>query len=288
MPKYKAILVAATLALGLPGSVHAQSETAPAMDATADTVVATVNGTTITVGNLIVAVQSLSDEEKKYPDDVLLKGLTERLIQQAAISAAQTDLTTAMQLKLTNERNALIASDAVEAMAATITVTDADLQAAYDARFADFTPTTEYNASHILVATEDEAKALVTELEGGTDFADLAKAKSTGPSGPSGGALGWFGKGQMVPPFEAAVATMEVGAISAPVKTDFGWHIIKLNETRIPEVPTLDQLKNKLQTEVYREQLFAKINAVVDSATIERTDLSKVDPAVLRDLSLVK
>lgn len=258
------------------------------MDVTADTVLATVSGIDITVGHVIAALGGLEPEEQGYPNDVLLEGLTERLIQQAAISASQTEISKATQLKLDNERHALVASDAVQAMSIGIDVGEEDVQAAYDARFGNFKPDTEYDASHILVQTEDEAKALVALLEGGADFAELAKEKSTGPSGPNGGNLGWFARGQMVEAFQDAVETLEVGAVSAPVETQFGWHVIKLNETRVPETPTFEQMANELQTEVFRQKLFAEIGKVIDSAEIERLDLTKIDPAVLRDTSLIQ
>ncbi len=132
-------------------------------------------------------------------------------------------------------------------------LTDEVLQAAYDEKFADAEPTKEFNASHILVETEDEAKTLVTELEGGADFAELAKEKSTGPSGPNGGELGWFGAGMMVKEFEDVVMGMEVGAVSAPVQTQFGWHVIRLNETRMKDAPPLADVREELADEVQQQ-----------------------------------
>lgn len=287
MPNFKTCLLGATLALGLPVLAMAQSDATPATEVTADTVLATVNGTDITLGHLIVAAQGLSPEEQQYPNDVLLSGLRDRLIQQTAISSAQDTLSKATQLKLENERSALIASDTVEAMAAAMDIQEADLKAAYDAKYSDFTPPKEFNAAHILVATEDEAKALVTELEGGADFAELAKLKSTGPSGPGGGDLGWFVRGQMVEAFQDAVEDLEVGGISAPIETQFGWHVIKLIETRIPDVPKFEDISNELQAEVFRDKMIEGVGAIVEKVEVERTDLSGIDPAVIRDLSLI-
>jgi len=287
MPKYKALMLSATLALALPGIAQAQSETAMAAEVTADTVIASVNGTEITVGHLIASVPDLAPEDQQLPDEVLFEGLIERLIQQTAVSQSQQEMPSATRLRLENQRNQLVASDVVERMAAAIEVSDADVQAAYDVRFADFTPATEYNASHILVATEAEAGAVIEALDGGADFAEQAREKSTGPSGPNGGALGWFGAGRMVPEFEQAVVEMEVGAISQPVQTQFGWHVIKLNETRIPSVPALDTMRGELQTEVFRQQLFAEIDALVGKAEIVRADVSGIDPAVLRNMALI-
>jgi peptidyl-prolyl cis-trans isomerase C len=288
MPNYKVILLGATLALGLNGATWAQSEaTAATPEVTADTVVATVNGEKVTIGNLIASLDALDDRDKQLADDVLFKGLTERLIQQIAVGRSVETLSKSVELKLENQRRSLIASEIVDGLASKIIVDDAAIQAAYDARFSEFTPAKEYNASHILVMTEDEAKAIIADLEAGADFAEQAKEKSTGPSGPSGGNLGWFTADKMVPDFQAAVEKLDVGAISAPVQTQFGWHVIKLNDTRIPSAPKLDDVKAQLQTELFREQLFAQIEAMLSSADIVREDVTGIDPAVLRDLSLI-
>jgi peptidyl-prolyl cis-trans isomerase C len=102
-------------------------------------------------------------------------------------------------------------------------------------------------ASHILVETEDAAKAIIKELAAGADFATLAKAKSTGPSGPNGGALGSFGRGQMVPAFEAAAFALADGAITtAPIQTQFGWHVIKVDTKTVAPAPSLDEMRDRL------------------------------------------
>lgn len=280
MLKYKTLMLSTALAFGLttPGLTQETS---------ADTVVATVNETNLTVGHLIALMSTLTEREQQLGDDVLFEGLLERLIQQTAVSASQSELSFATKLRLENERSALNASDVVEKMAAAIEVTDDKVQEAYDLRFADFTPAKEYNASHILVETEDEAKAIVAELEGGADFAELAKTKSTGPSGPDGGNLDWSWPGRLVPEFEAAANELEIGQVSGPVKTQFGWHIIKLNDTRIPEAPTLDEVRAELQQELWRSELQAGIDALIESSEVVRPDVSDIDPAVLRDLSLI-
>ncbi len=263
------------------------TETAPTVEVTADTVLATVGDIEITVGHLIAAAGDLDAEESNLPNDVLLKGLTERLIQQAAISQSATELTRATLLRLDNERRALIAGELIGARAQAIDISDEDLKAAYDARFASFAPSMEYNAAHILVETEDEAKALVAELEAGADFAALAMEHSTGPSGPGGGDLGWFAKGMMVEPFQAAVETLETGQVSDPVETQFGWHVIKLNDTRIPEVPAMEDMAGELQQEVFQRRLREAMNAMIEAADIERFDPGPIDPAIVRDGSLI-
>jgi len=295
MPKLKGVLLISTLALGLPIIAQAQTVTAETETATiqvnevtSDTVIATVGNVTITIGHIIAAVQDLDQEEQKLPDDVLLNGLAERLIQQAAFSQTVTELSKSTKLRLENERHALIADEVINARALAINVGEEDLKAAYDARFTTFTPPTEYNASHILVETEEEAKSLVEQLQGGADFVELAKEKSTGPSGPSGGNLGWFVRGNMVEQFQDAVETLEAGSVSAPVQTQFGWHVIKLNETRVPNIPTFEEMSGELQGEVFQKLLRQEMDDMIEAAGVVRTDAGPVDAAIVRDTSLIE
>ncbi len=286
MSYQKNLVLGAALGLTLTLPVFAQ-DTATA-DVDVSSVVATVNGEDITLGHMIAMRETLSDQNKALPDEVIFEGLLERLIQQRAVAQSVETLTMETELSLENERNALIASRAVAELAAGIEVTDEDLQAAYDAKYADFEQQQEYNASHILLETKEEAEAVIEELEGGADFAELAKEKSTGPSSDNGGNLGWFGPGMMVQPFMDAVVALEAGAVSAePVETQFGWHVIKVNETRPLEAPTLEDERAELEAAVWEEKLRAEIAALVDSAEVSRPDTAGIDPAVLKDLSLI-
>lgn len=253
----------------------------------ADTVVATVNGTEIKLGHMIVLKQRLPAQYQQLAPEVLFDGILDQLVQQTLLGDAIESLSAGSQLTLDNERRALRAAEEIQRIVDTAT-TDEALQAAYDAAYGDASPEVEFNASHILVETEDEAAALVTELEGGADFAELAKEKSTGPSGPRGGELGWFGLGAMVAPFEEAVATMEVGDISAPVQTQFGWHVIKLNETRMKEAPTLDQVRGQLAEEVRRTAIEARVEELTGGAEVTRMTVDEIDPTLLDNMSLLE
>ena len=117
-------------------------------------------------------------------------------------------------------------------------------------------PPLEFKARHILVEAQGEATSLIAELDGGADFAELAKTKSTGPSGPNGGDLGWFGPNQMVAPFSQAVAQLENGAYTkAPVQTQFGWHIILREDSREAQPPTLESVRDVIKQRVEQEKL---------------------------------
>lgn len=296
MLKRNVLLLTTALSLGLTAPLAAQdTETANTqtedqkvemIDVTGDTVVATVNGEDITMAHLVAARVSLPEQFQQLPDDVLLPGIVEQLIQQAVLGQAMGELSHRAEIRLENQRRELAANDKVEEVIAGA-VTDEALQAAYDAEYADAEPTQEFSAAHILVETEDKAKELIEELDGGADFAELAKEHSTGPSGPGGGELGWFSAGMMVKPFEDAVMGMEPGSVSAPVQTQFGWHVIKLNETRMKGAPTLDEVRSELTIKVENDAVEAALKALLDAAKIDRIELESIDPAALRDMTLL-
>jgi peptidyl-prolyl cis-trans isomerase C len=181
----------------------------------ADTVLATVNGSDITVGHLVAMRAMLPEQYQELPPQILFDGMLEQLVQQQVLAdVAAEDMTNAMELGLENERRAFLAASYVEGVALA-EITDADLQAEYDAQYASADPVEEFNASHILVETEEAAQALIDQLAEGADFAELAAENSIGPSGPNGGQLGWFTAGMMVPEFEEAVFELEAGEVSA-------------------------------------------------------------------------
>jgi peptidyl-prolyl cis-trans isomerase C len=275
-------LSAAVFAVGIGLSASAQD--AP----TADTVLATVNGKEITLGHLLVARTTLPQQYQQLPPEVLFNGLMDQLIQQQVLSDTLTEKPRGLELALENEARALTAAEVIENIAMEA-VTDAKLQEAYDAKYTNAGGETEFNANHILVESEDEAKAIIEEINGGADFEEVAKEKSTGPSGPNGGSLGWFGAGMMVPEFENAVMDLEAGAISAePVQTQFGWHVIKLNETREKEAPSLDEVREELTAEIQAAAVEEQVAALTDKADVERNTAEDFDPAVINQMDLLE
>jgi peptidyl-prolyl cis-trans isomerase C len=253
---------------------------------TADTVVATVNGTKITLGQMIALRETLPPEYQQLPDDVLFKGIYEQLIQQEVLAQSVTDLSPRTLATIENDKRGLVSGIAIEGIVKTA-VTDEALQAAYDTRFKDAVAQTEYSAAHILVDTQEAADKLKADLAGGADFAELAKANSTDTgSGANGGDLGWFGLGMMVKPFEDAVIAAKVGEVTGPVQTDFGWHLILVKETRVAEQPTLDQLREELAAEIEDAAITAKIDELTKAAAVTREG-EALDPAVLKNATLI-
>lgn len=266
------------LALALP---------ALAEDPTADTVVATVNGTDITLGNMIAARQSLPAQYQSLPDDVLFKGLLDQLVQQTLMAqVAEKTKVKGDDLAIENQNRSYFTTILLDSVAKAA-VTDEALKKAFDDKYAKAAPTKEYDASHILVKTEEEAKAIKADLDKGGDFAAIAKEKSldTG-SAANGGELGWFGQGMMVKPFEEAVMKLEKGKLSDPVKSDFGWHIIKLNDVRDAAAPKFEDVKEELAGDLRQKAVEAKVKELTDAAKIERK-ADGIDPAVLKNVALI-
>ena len=267
--------------------LSAVTASAAQAEPSADTVVASVNGTEITVGHMILVRESLPEQYRNLPNEQLFDGILEQLIQQTLLADLIGDKDSReIRLTLENDRRLMKASQAVEELSAQAIGED-EIAASYDDRYADADMGMEYDASHILVETEEAAVNLIDKLQAGADFVELAKEFSTGPSGPGGGALGWFGLGMMVPPFEAAVVAMEKGAISSPVKTDFGWHVIKLNDTRAISAPALDQVRGEIIAELQRMAIERRIDELRQQATINRTPVDDIGVEVISQSELM-
>ena len=280
MVKAMRFLAGIALIAGLAAPGHAQ-------DTTADTIVATVNGTNITLGHMIMARESLPEEYKTLPNDVLFKGILDQLVQQTVLQQSLADkVAKGDTLAIENDNRGYLSNVALQAVVKAA-VTDAALQTAYDARFKDAKQGTEYSAAHILVDSEVKANDLKKQLEGGADFATLAKANSSDTgSGANGGDLGWFGLGAMVKPFEDAVVAATVGKVAGPIKSDFGWHLILVKETRVAAQPTLDDLRDELAAEIEQKAVEAHVKELTDAAKVEKPGIA-IDPALLTDLTLL-
>ncbi|WP_150524070.1 peptidylprolyl isomerase [Roseibium sediminis] len=239
-------------------------------------VIAKVGETEITEADIAFAAQDLGQELQRFPPSqwrgILLDVIVDmQLLAQAAREAEiekDPDFQKQLEfLKLRALRNAYIAQK-IEGG-----VTEDDVKAAYEKEFADFEGDEEINARHILVKEKAEAEAIIKELEGGADFIELAKEKSTGPSGPNGGDLGFFVRGQMVKPFEDAVFALEPGAITKePVETQFGWHVIKLEERRRQPKPSLEDVAQGLRQQLARDQYTKIMDDLKSRVTVEILD----------------
>lgn len=276
----KSALLGAALAVAVAGAALAEGPTA-------DTVVATVNGKDITLGHMIAMRESLPPQYLQLDDKTLFDGILDQIIQQEALSeVAEASLRKRDTLTLDNQRRGYLAGVTLDETAKAA-VTDEAVQALFDEKYAAVEPGKEYSAAHILVATEDEAKAIKAQLDGGADFAALAKEKSTDRgSAAAGGDLGWFGVGMMVKPFEDAVLAMKKGEISAPVESQFGWHVIKLNDERTAAKATIEDVRAELEGELQGRAVEARVTELTGAAKVEK-QVEGIDPAILKDVALI-
>lgn len=270
-----------TLALGLSALLAAcdqipltpkeHSGAAPAAVKDDSAVVATVNGAAITERALDLYQQQRhsrrpNDTTGQDRDAVLNELINLELARQAGVQQGL-DQQTDIQLQIEQQRRAVIAAATIQHQLQTSPASEADLKKLYDDNVGDGK---EYKARHILVEEQQQARDLIGELDGGADFSELAKQHSTGPSGKTGGELGWFSASQMVEPFSDALAGMEKGSYSKePVQTQFGWHIINLQETRTAEPPKLEDVKPQLTAMVQRQKLGERLAEMRDKAMVE-------------------
>jgi len=258
--------------------------TAVAQDA--DTVVATVGDVEITLGEMIIARSQLPQQYQQFPPEILFDGLLDQLIQQQLLSNDLEDAPKRLELSILNERRNLMAAEVINEISEQV-LTEEALLAAYEARYADAEPVLEWNASHLLVDIEEEAIAAKQRVEDGEVFADVAREVSTGPSGPSGGELGWFGTGRMVPAFESAAAALEVGEVSDPVQTQFGWHVIILNDTRELPPVTFEQAQGELANEIREAAIQARLAELETQYVVVKPEAGAFDPNLLTNFDLL-
>ncbi|MBB4286545.1 peptidylprolyl isomerase [Roseospira goensis] len=274
---------ALALAAGLSLAVLASPSLAPAQQQIdPDTVVATVNGHDITMAEL-QAVRARDPQLSQVPLAMLYDSLVNHLVEgRLIVDKAKTE-GYADHPDVAERLNA-VRDEIIRSVYLTNVVEEAAseeaLQARYEAYKAENPPQEEVKASHILVDTEEEARALIGQLEDGADFAELAKAESTGPSAPNGGDLGYFKReGQMVEPFAKAAFDLEAGAYTTePVKTQFGWHVIKVTDRRTAEPASLDEVRNQLTTEIAQETIAGLVEDLRGEADIKTTPIEDIAP----------
>jgi len=231
MLKHITLLGSAALTLSLTTMAIGQDEV------TADTVVAKVGDTEITVGQIIVARGQLPQQYSQFPNEALFNGLIDQLIQQQLLA------------------------DALEYVPPGIAE-----------------EVTQFNASHLLVETEEEAQAAKARLDEGAEFADVARDVSTGPTGPNGGNLGWFGPGAMVPEFETAITALEPGQVTEPFETQFGWHVATL----------MDELRLELSSELQEAAITARLEELAAAQDVVKPADGDFDPNIINQVELLE
>src|SRR5471030_1079813 len=247
----------------------------PARAQDANPVLAKVNGAEVRASDVALAEEELGPSLAQMDPATKKENVLAFLIDMKIVSKEAEDKKIAdrddFKSRLAFARNRLLMDNllAVEGKAAT---TDENMKKVYEDAAKQITGEQEVHARHILVETEDQAKAVKAELDKGADFAELAKKKSKDPGAADGGDLGFFTKDQMVPEFSAVAFALEPGKISDPVKSQFGWHIIKVEEKRNRQAPAFEQVKAQIETYVTRKAQADYVAKLRETAKVERMD----------------
>ena len=238
-----------------------------------NTVVARVDGTELHLSDVEAAQQSLPPQAQKLPLEQIYPMLLDRLVDGALITEAgrkeRLEQDPELQVRLKRYEDRLI-QEAYLNQAIKAAETEGKLKARYQSFAKDKAGQEEVHAQHILVKTEDEAKSVIAELDKGTDFGELAKKYSTDPSASSGGDLGYFGHDDMVAAFADAAFALPKGQYSkTPVKTEFGWHVIKVEDRRAGKPPSFEEAREQLSRDLAHEIIDAKLQDLRGAAKIE-------------------
>jgi peptidyl-prolyl cis-trans isomerase C len=257
-------------------------------------VVARANGVDIHESDLAFAEEEIGSNMPQMPPeqkrDYLITYLTDVVIVSQAAEKQKLDARDDVRSRLAFDRNRVL----MEAMlqdAGKAALSDDAMHKVYDEAVKQMGAEEEVHARHILVPTEDEAKAIEDQLKKGADFAALAKEKSKDPGAADGGDLGYFTKDQMVPEFADAAFKLDKGQISDPIHTQFGWHVIKVEDKRTKPTPTFDQVKAQLTNYVEHRAQAEMVDNLRKTATIERLDkpaAPPLDPSALNPAAPAK
>ena len=273
-----ALLVAAPFAGAPVIGAHAEAKkpakaAKPAKKAK-DPIVAKVNGTVVRLSDVQAERSVLPPRQRALPMRVVFRPLLEQIINRKLFALAgrkeklQDDPIVKSELARIEDR--LIQRAYITARVEK-QVTDKTVKARYEKFIKERKAAQEVRARHILVKSEREAKAIIAQLKKGGDFAKLASQKSQGPSKTRGGDLGWFSKGEMVKEFDAVVFKLKKGQVSAkPVKTQFGWHVIKVEEIRQKKPPTFKEARPRLANRMIREVVLAELKKLRKGSKVVR------------------
>jgi peptidyl-prolyl cis-trans isomerase C len=256
-----------------------------------DPVVARANGVDIHESDLALAEEEIGNNIPNIPPeqkrDYLINYVTDVVVlSQAAGKQGLADRPD-VKRRLDFDHNRLLMETLLQETGKAALSDEAEHKV-YDEAVKQTSNEEEVHARHILVPTEEEAKAILAQLKGGADFATLAKEKSKDPGGADGGDLGYFTKEQMVPEFAAVAFKLDKGQLSDPVKTQFGWHIIKVEDKRIKPTPTFEQVKPQIDNYIAHRAQAELVENLRKSATVERLDKPAAPDASLNPAAPAK
>jgi peptidyl-prolyl cis-trans isomerase C len=273
--KIAALPLAAVLAAGI---LIAATPFAAAQGS--DPVIARVDGTEIRESDLALAEEDIGSGLQPSPPEMRREALLTYLIDVTLIAKAaeaqKLGQDAGFERRLAFARQKVLMEALLEKESRGA-ASEAAMKKIYDESVAQNKPVEEVRARHILVETEDKAKEIIAKLKAGGDFEALAKSESKDPGSAEGGDLGYFAKEQMVPEFSEAAFKLEKGGVSEPVKTQFGWHVIKLEDKRNKPVPQFEQVKSQIETYLARRAQTELVGKLREAAKVERIGQKPAD-----------
>jgi len=271
-------LIAAAGLLALVSATPAAQAQTAAEGPDGDTVVAKIDGQAIHLSDLMSAYSQLPPQAQQMGMEAVYPFLLDRVIDEKLLGIAAGKAIAADDPEVKKQMDQLRERVTIQVyFSRTLKerVTDERVREGYDQYLKDNPPAEELHARHILLETEEKAREVLTEIQGGKDFAEAAKEHSTGPSGPNGGDLGYFGADSMVKPFSEAAFAMQAGEISSePVQTEFGWHLIKVEDRRSTPQPGFEEMREQISQQLAQSVASEILDGLRSAATIEKFDLA--------------
>ena len=278
--QFLAIIIAITFFIQSSQEIYSQETLS------ADTPFIEVNGKIIKFGSAIIAFSKLQQRNMNFDKNSIFSQIVQQLVNEELLSQKIDKENKLTLLALEHEKRSAKAAQMVSKILKNFPNEEL-VKSAYQNLTNDFKGSLEYNASHILVKEEGQAKTIRKDISNGKNFEALAKEHSIGPTGKNGGSLDWFDLGSMVPEFSTALMVLSEGDISQPVQTKFGWHLIKLNKTREKKVPEFKEIKAQLVQNLRQK----KINDYLKSLT-ENSEISfvgkNINPNEITNIKLLE
>ena len=234
----------------------------------ADTPFIEVNGKIVKFGSAIIAFSKIRQSNRSFDEKTIFSQVVQQLINEELLSQNIDKENQLTLLALEHEKRSAKAAQMVSKILKNFP-NDELLNSAYKNLTEKYKNALEYNASHILVKEEGQAKTILKDLKGGKAFEEMAKEHSIGPTGKNGGKLDWFELNNMVPEFSTALMVLSEGDISQPVKTKFGWHLIKLNKTREKKIPEFKDIKPQLVQSLRQKKVNDYLSSLTENSKIE-------------------
>ena len=278
--KYASLILTTIFFVQLTQTTYAQESLS------ADTPFIEVNGKTIKFGSAIIAFSKIRQNNIKFDEKTIFSQIIQQLVNEELLSQKIEKENKLTLLALEHEERSAKAAQMVSKILKNFP-NDELVASAYKNLTNQFKGSLEYNASHILVKEEDQAKTILKDLEEGKEFEILAKEHSIGPTGKNGGNLNWFDLSTMVPEFSTALMVLSEGDISQPVKTEFGWHLIKLNKTREKQIPELKEVRDQLVQNLRQKKINDYLSSLSKNSKINFLG-KDINPNEINNLQLLE